>query len=125
MKALKTWLTGTCVAFTVITLIIMILNSGKPDSPVSVIMLLLVLPCALSMSGAEMLRKNAAVPRWIRILGHYIINVLSVFVFLYLPNAAQGAARLVMFFLLSVLYWIIFGICALIASRVRVLMQKD
>lgn len=125
MKSLKTWLTGTCVAFTAITLIILALNSGNTESPVSVVMLLLILPCALLMSAASMLRHNPDVPRWIAILGHYIINVLSVFIFLYLPNAAQGAARLVMFFLLSVLYWIIFGVCALISSRIKILKEKD
>lgn len=125
MKSLKTWLTGACVAFTTITLIILMLNSGKADSPVSVLMLLLIVPCALLMSAASMLRRNPEVPRWIAILGHYIINVLSVFIFLYLPIATQGATRLVMFFLLSILYWIIFGVCALISSRIRILKQKD
>lgn len=125
MKSLKTWFTGTCVAYTVISLIILALLSGKSDSPVSVVMMLLILPCALLMSAASMLRRNPEVPRWIAVLGHYIINVLSIFIFLYLPNAAQGAARLVMFFLLSVLYWIVIGVCALISSRIRILTQKD
>ena len=125
MKSLKTWLTGACVAYTAIALIILTFLSGNSDSPVSVVMMLLILPCALLMSAASMLRRNPATPRWIAILGHYIINVLSVFLFLYLPNAAQGAARLVMFFLLSVLYWVLFGVCALISSRIRILTQKD
>lgn len=125
MKSLKTWFTGTCVAFTVIALIILTLNSGDTESPISVVMMLLILPCALLMSAASMLRRNPQVPRWIAVLGHYIINVLSIFIFLYLPNAAQGAARLVMFFLLSILYWIIMGLGALISSRIKILTRKD
>lgn len=129
MKYLKTWLTGACVSFTVITLVFATLNlmlsSDAKDASILSVPLWSTIPCALFMSAAGMLRKSNLAARWIRILSHYIINVLSVFILLYLPVAAEGSTRLVMFFLLTLLYWIIFGICALIRSRLRILQEAE
>ncbi len=125
MKGLKQWLTGACVAFTAITLIFLILNSKNPEAHISVRAMLLYIPCALCIAGGEMLRRWREIPRWIRILASYLISTLSVFLFLYLPIATEGAMRLVMLFLLTVLYWIVFGVCALIHSRLQILRELE
>lgn len=125
MKSLKQWLGGSCVAFTAITLVFLMLNSKNPNAHISVRAMLLYIPCALCIAGGEMLRRWREIPRWIRILASYLISTLSVFLFLYLPIATEGVMRLVIFFLLTILYWIVFGICALIRSRLQILRELE
>ena len=128
-KTLKTWLSISCICFTVITLLMLLLalTDSKGEQIVRIAQVLRTFPCALVMGFAFVLFKTEKIARWARVLLHYILCVGSVFAFLYLPVALSDRAvtALLMFVLFSVLYWILFGIAALIVSRVRILMEKD
>ena len=65
-------------------------------------------------------------PRWAGILSHYAVTVLAVLLFLFLPvSTSQASTKLLMFVLLSLIYWAIVGLYVLIVSRVRRLMEED
>lgn len=114
-KTLKTWLAISCVCFTVITLLMLIDNH-------QVLRTLLCAPC---IGLAFMLFNTKKIARWARILLHYVICVGSVFAILYLPISASVAiTRLLMLVLFSLIYWVLFGVVALIASRIRVLREQ-
>ena len=126
----KKWLTDGCVWFSVFALAFLFFNlmlSGTEDAQsISPSAFLRIFPCGLCFSLAGMLRHNEKLPLWSRVILHYIIDVLAVFLLLYLPTAIQQAAtRLLMFVLISVIYWIIVGTVALVRSRVRKLMEED
>ncbi len=127
LQAIKNWLCGGCVYFTAITLILLLLNlPGGAASAVAISRVLLIFPCSLILSFGGMLWKSR-LPRWSRVLLLYIIDVLSVFLLLYLPVSAskEASTQLLMFVLLSVIFWIVFGLTALISTRIRRLMEED
>ena len=130
--AIKKWLGGGCVYFTVTALLILFFNFAalgtvKDAGNISMYSFLLMFPFGLCLSAAGMLLGAKGLSSWIRFLSHYLITVLAVFLFLILPSGASANSSfyLVMFALLSALYWILFGFVALIRNRVRRLMEED
>lgn len=130
-KTLQKWLTGGCVYFTALSLLIILINllmtenvDTKVISPVS---FLLFFPCGLCMSAGGLLLRAKALPRWSRFLLHYIICVLAIFLMFYLPvsSHANAMTKLMMFITLSVLYWVLFGLIMLIYTRVRKLLAEE
>jgi len=127
LQAIKNWFCGGCVYFTAITLILLLLNLPSSTSAgIAVTRVLLIFPCGLLLSLGWTFWKSG-LPRWGRALLLYIIDVLAVYLLLYLPFSATGeaAAQLLMFVLLSIVFWIIFGLVALVTLRVRRLMEED
>ncbi len=131
MKTFLKWLTQGCVYFTVLSLLIILVNllltedaAAKSISPSA---FLLFFPCGLCMSAGELLLRVGSLPRWSRYLLHYIISVLAVFLMLYLPVSthANAMSKLLMFILLSVVYWALFGVVMLIYTRVRKLLTEE
>ena len=87
---------------------------------------LLIFICGLCLSLADTLKGIERIHSAVRTLLHYIIDTTAIFFFLYLPIAVdQAATRLLMFLLISVVYWIIIALSALIRSRIRLLMEEE
>ena len=134
MKAwatVKKLLTNTCIYFTLITVMIILLALLTDDKSNSSAVLnaasLLFLPFSLLLAVAGELLRTDKLPRWIRFVSHYVITLLDIYLFLLLPSSARPGATtmLVLFAGLTVLYWILFGIIALIATRVKKLLEED
>lgn len=131
MKKIKAWIASACVyytAFTLMLILVKLLMDGFSGAGViNTVMFLLLFPCALAFAAAGELLKSSTLPRWSRILLHYLIATLSVFFFMWLPSSssASPASVFLMLVLLSVLYWIVFGLVALIRSRVKRLLEED
>ena len=130
--AIKKWLSGGCVYFTVTALLILFFNFAaigtfRNAGNISMHSFLLMFPFGLCLSAAGMLLNTKHLAPWIRFLSHYVITILAVFLFLLLPSGASANSSfyLVMFALLSAVYWILFGLVALIRNRVRRLMEED
>ena len=127
-KNLKKWIAVSCVCFTAITLfmILVALLGAQTEKVVNALQVLRTFPCALCLGAAWWIWWSEKPARWGKILSHYLIHVLAIFLFLYLPVSLSGqpAARLLMLVLLSVIYWVIFGVIALIRSRIRVLKDE-
>ena len=131
MKKIKTWIAHACVyytAFTLMLILVKLLIDGVGGAGViNTVAFLLLFPCALAFAFAGELLKSSVLPRWSRILLHYLIAMLSVFFFLWLPSntSASPVTILLLLVLLSVLYWIVFGLIVLIRGRVKRLMEED
>ena len=128
-KTIKSWLSKSCVCFTVITLFMLLsaLTESKGEQIVHIAQVLRTFPCSLCMGFAFVLLKRQSIARWVRILLHYLLCVGSFFCFLYLPVSLSGQAiaGLVMLVLFSAIYWILFGLTVLVVSRARILMEQD
>ena len=125
----KKWFSISCVCFTLITMFMLLaaLLGSQNEKVINAAQVLRTFPCALCLGVAWILWGSAKIARWSKILLHYLVHVLAIFLFLYLPVSLSGqaASNLLMFVLLSAIYWIIFGIAALIRSRIRILTEKD
>lgn len=131
MKTFLKWLTQGCVYFTVLSLLIILVNllmtEGAASKGISPVAFLLFFPCGLCMSAGGLLLHSNTIPRWGRYLLHYVISVLAIFLMLYLPVSTNSNPmnKLLMFILLSVVYWALFGIVMLIYTRVRRLLAEE
>lgn len=130
-QTVKNWLRGGCVYFTALALFFILLNfiTGNVHDVgrINTLLFLLMFPCGLCLSFAEILLRSQKLSRWARILLHYLITLLSFYLLLVLPSNAKfsGSSLLVLFVLLTALYWIIFGLVALTLRRVRRLLSED
>jgi hypothetical protein len=127
---IKQWLVGGCVWYAVISLIFLIidiaLSNTKATHVISSTSFLLIFPFGLSMSGAGMLYRSK-LPRWSRILSHYVISVVSFLLFMLLPagSASSGVYVLLMLVLLTVIYWILFALVHIFAKRWKRVVEED
>ena len=127
---IKQWLVSGCVWYAVISLIFLIidiaLSNTKATHVISSTSFLLIFPFGLSMSGAGMLYRSK-LPRWSRILSHYLISVVSFLLFMLLPagSASSGVYVLLMLVLLTVIYWILFALVHIFAKRWKRVIEED
>ena len=129
-KKIKQWFTGGCVWYAIISLIFLIIDliiSQKDATHViSSTSFLLIFPFGLAMSGAGMLYKSK-LPRWSRILSHYVISIVSFLLFMLLPagSTSSGVYVLLMLVLLTVIYWILFALVHIFAARWKRVVEED
>ncbi|MBE6699782.1 MAG: hypothetical protein E7584_06055 [Ruminococcaceae bacterium] len=127
---IKQWLVGGCVWYAIISLIFLIIDliisSNNATHVVSATSFLLMFPFGLSMSGAGMLYKSK-LPRWSRILLHYVISVVSFLLFMLLPagSISSGVYVLLMLVLLTVIYWILFALVHIFSIRWKRVVEED
>ena len=129
-RNVKQWLSGGCVYFTLIAMLMILLlaaTSADGTQPnINVSSFLLMLPCGLCFSAAGMLLGQKTIAAWVRVLSHYLIAIFSILLFIILPNfAGRSSTLLVLIMFFSVLYWIVFGLIALVRSRVRKLLEEE
>ena len=126
-QTIKKWLADACVWFTCFSVFLMFFSLVLTDTTaISSIRFLLLFVSGLCFSLAGMIKRSGRLPFVARVLLHYIIDSLSIFLFLYLPTSVkQAATRLLMFLLISLVYWLIIGTIALIRSRIRKLMEEE
>ncbi len=128
LQILGKWLTGMCIYFTIFAVpftLIGLLISSDPQKSIELGSYMLFLPAAACISGGGILLSSRSIPKWIRILGHYLITVLSVILFIWLPNntIARSSTAIILFVGFSALYWLIFGLVQLVRKRIRRLLE--
>ena len=127
---IKQWFVGGCVWYAIVSLIFLIIDIALSNTDathvISSTSFLLIFPFGLSMSGAGMLYRSK-LPRWSRILSHYVISVVSFLLFMLLPagSASSGVYVLLMLVLLTVIYWILFALVHIFAKRWRRVVEED
>lgn len=125
------WLRGGCVFFTILALLFLFLNAtieeGVPSSYVQIKPFLLLFPCGLGISLAGMILKSNRISSWLGKLLHYLITMLSLFVFIYLPSNAKPSfvSVLLLFAGFSAIYWLIYLVVHLLGDRIRDLLEDD
>lgn len=127
---IKQWLVGGCVWYAIISLVFLmidlIISERNAAHVVSATSFLLIFPFGLSLSGAGMLYRSK-LPRWSRILSHYLISVIAFLLFMLLPagSVSSGVFVLLMLVLLSVIYWILFALVHIFAARWKRVVEED
>ncbi len=127
---IKQWFVVGCVWYAIISLIFLmidlIISYNNATHVIAATSFLLIFPFGLSMSGAGMLYRSK-LPRWSRILLHYGISIVSFLVFMLLPagSLSSGVYVLLMLVLLTVIYWILFGIVHIFTARWRRVVEED
>ncbi len=127
---IKQWLVGGCVWYAIVSLIFLIIDIALSNTDamhvISSTSFLLIFPFGLSMSGAGMLYRSK-LPRWSRILLHYIISVVSFLLFMLLPagSVSSGVYVLLMLVLLTVIYWILFALVHIFSARWKRVVEED
>ena len=127
---IKQWFVGGCVWYAIVSLIFLIIDIALSNTDathvISSTSFLLIFPFGLSMSGAGMLYRSK-LPRWSRILSHYVISVVSFLLFMLLPagSASSGVYVLLMLVLLTVIYWILFALVHIFAARWKRVIEED
>ena len=126
---IKQWFTGGCVWYAIVSVIFLIIDLALSKDATHVISstsFLLIFPFGLAMSWAGMIYKSK-LPRWSRILLHYVISVVSFLLFMLLPagSASTGVYVLLMLVLLTVIYWILFAIVHIFAARWKRVVEVD
>ena len=89
---------GTCVWFTLLALALMLIRaivSGIDGGIIEISRFLLLLPCGLFLSGAGLVRRQAALSGWLRLLLHYLLTTLAFFLFTLGYALIRGLIRLV------------------------------
>ena len=129
LRILKQWMTDGCIYYTVISVLFLFISLAMGNDTDRTLVressFLLMLPCGLVISIGTQLLRTKKMPRWSRYLSHYLLTVLGVFLFLWLPadSSATPMAGFLMLVLFSVLYWLIFLVALLVRSRYRKLME--
>ena len=129
-EKIKQWFVGGCVWYAIISLIFLIvdfaLSYTNATHVISSTSFLLIFPFGLCMSGAGMLYKSK-LPRWSRILLHYIISIVSFLLFMLLPAGSLSSAVyvLLMLVLLTVIYWILFALVHIFSARWKRVVEED
>lgn len=127
---IKQWFTGGCVWYAIISLLFLIIDLALSQKDathvISSTSFLLIFPFGLAMSGAGMLYKSK-LPRWSRILSHYLISIVSFLLFMLLPagSTSSGVYVLLMLVLLTVIYWILFALVHIFAARWKRVVEED
>ena len=130
LTKIKQWFVGGCVWYAIISLIFLIvdfaLSYTNATHVISSTSFLLIFPFGLCMSGAGMLYKSK-LPRWSRILLHYIISIVSFLLFMLLPAGSLSSAVyvLLMLVLLTVIYWILFALVHIFSIRWKRVVEED
>ncbi|MBQ4274513.1 MAG: hypothetical protein IJB94_06050, partial [Clostridia bacterium] len=70
---------------------------------------------------------KSKLPRWSRILLHYVISIVSFLLFMLLPagSTSSGVYVLLMLVLLTVIYWILFALVHIFAARWKRVVEED
>ena len=126
---IKQWFTGGCVWYAIVSVIFLIIDLALSKDATHVISstsFLLIFPFGLAMSWAGMIYKSK-LPRWSRILLHYVISVVSFLLFMLLPagSLSSGVYVLLMLVLLTVIYWILFALVHIFTARWRRVVEED
>lgn len=125
----KRWLTGTCVYFTAIAVFMILLNfltmEDVAQKGISAAAFLLILPSAALLSVAGLLQGVETIARWGRLLLHYAITTVAVFLFLSINSIASPITLLVFWAVFTLLYWLIYFLVRSIVCRVRRLLEED
>jgi hypothetical protein len=120
---IKRLLVGACIYYSVFSLLLLtinvIINGQVAGSVLSVPNILMLFPFAFSLSGAEFIRKSDKLSGGVRVLLHYLILAAAFLLFLWAPSNAQKTIQsaLLLLFLESIVYWIVYAVCHLTVKR--------
>ena len=120
-----------CVYYTVTTFLLIFLFwliSNDITRAMHPVALMLILPFSITFSLANTVFRSEKLARWQRVLLHYALTMAGVWLFLFLPNKAQGQSAggaALLFLVLSLIYALIMGIFLYFKARVDRISREE
>ena len=128
-KLIKKTLNSTCIFFTIITalymLIMLIINVSDGSAQIEAERVLLFFVFSLLLSIANALVKAKAIHIALRYLIHYLICAIGFWLCFCLPNKMDASKTLVGLVLFSILYAIIMTLRGIFSRRFKKIKQKE
>ncbi|MBO7302707.1 MAG: DUF3021 family protein [Clostridia bacterium] len=128
-KLIKKTLNSTCIFFTIITalymLIMLIINVSDGSAQIEAERVLLFFVFSLLLSIANALVKAKAIHIALRYLIHYLICAIGFWLCFCLPNKMDASKTLVGIVLFSILYAIIMTLRGIFSRRFKKIKQKE
>ena len=128
-KLIKKTLNSTCIFFTIITalymLIMLIINVSDGSAQIEAERVLLFFVFSLLLSIANALVKAKAIHIALRYLIHYLICAIGFWLCFCLPNKMDASKTLVGIVLFSILYAIIMALREIFSRRFKKIKQKE
>lgn len=128
-KLIKETLNSTCIFFTIITalymLIMLIINVSDGSAQIEAERVLLFFVFSLLLSIANALVKAKAIHIALRYLIHYLICAIGFWLCFCLPNKMDASKTLVGIVLFSILYAIIMTLRGIFSRRFKKIKQKE
>ena len=124
MKLVWKLIDHSCRTYTVTSVLLLLLQPSVTGSfeqtMIEPMSFLMMLPFAVGIALANACYTSKMASYGIRLLVHFVLCVLSAFLFLYLPGNAQasGSGKLLIFLFLSILYCVVMGLY-LVCTRAR------
>ncbi len=128
-KILSGLFTGTCVWFTVLSVIFIVIRaiaSGIDGAILEVSSFLLLLPCGLLLSSAGLIYRHSPLATWLRFLLHWLLTLTAFFCFLWLPSGDRsGVKNLLAIAFFTLAYVIVFVIVYFTRQRIKNIKEED
>lgn len=125
---LKKLFTNTCVYFTLVSVVMILLGLLDQSSASGIgfnTSALLFIPFAILMALAQELLCAKKLSRAARYFGHFAITLAAIIALFATKASFTSTNLIILLALLSVLYWLIFGIVVLIRKRVKRIFSED
>ena len=125
---IKKILKNTCVYYTLISVALLLLGLLDGNGTLGVgfnSSALLFIPFSVCMALAQELLCCKSLSRAVRYLGHYAITLAATVVLFSFKASFTSSNLIVLLALLTVLYWMIFGIAVLIRKRIKKVFSED
>ena len=125
MKTITRYLHQLCGVYTVSVLALMLLNVALGSSPtattINTAAFLWLFVFAGILAGANLLISCERLVYSLRVALHCVLTVGSAFLLLYLPisEGAASSGKLMMFFLMLLVYWVIMALYLVLRPRKR------
>lgn len=125
MKSLLNFFRYLCIAYTVTSLLFLLLNLAIAGSLENTVIhteaFLLVFPFAAGIALAGLIYGAKQMSHGLRLVLHFVVCALSAFVFLYLPagTGAGSGMKFLMFLLIALVYWLVMGPYLVLTAKAR------
>lgn len=111
----KQILQKACIYYTVTTFLLIFLFwliSNDITRAMHPVALMLIFPFSIFFATANKIFTSKRLARWQRVLSHYALTMIGLFLFLFLPNKAKGqqaGSAFLLLFILTLIYAAIMG----------------
>ncbi len=120
-----------CIYYTVTTFLLIFLFwliSDDITRAMHPVALMLILPFSLCFAAANVLFQYSRLAPWLKVVLHYAITMLGIWLFLFLPNKAEGqsgSGAFILYLVLSFIYALIMGVTLYMRGRIKRITREE
>ena len=122
---------SACVYYTITTFLLIFLFwliTGNITRAMHPVALMMVFPFSVVFAFANRVFRSPRLARWQRVLTHWALTMLGMFLFLFLPNKAEGqraGGAFILLLVLTLLYAVIVGLILFFEARVKHIAREE